>query len=89
MLNPKKDYTLVDLPYMFCGEVKKIKSSEFRFEVYRQIEAGYQPGLIYEQNSSVFVCLVKIGRDGFIKSDLVLRTYPMSSKAAYRLIVSL
>lgn len=82
-------YTLAELPYVLAGEVHKVRSQDFRAEVYKKIESGYQSALIYEQNSSVFVRLVKIGCDGFIKSDLVLRTYPLSSKAAYRLIVRL
>lgn len=82
-------YTLRELPYILAGNVKKIKAKDFKFEVYKKIDSGFQPALIYEMNKSVYVRLVKIGRDGFIKSDLVLRTYPLSSVAAYRLIVRL
>lgn len=71
------------------SDVVKIKAAGFRDACYELLDSGWQCSCIYEQNSSVFVRFIRLGRDGFVKVHKVLRTYPMSSKAAYRLIVRL
>lgn len=81
-----KNYSLRDLPYILAGSVIKVRYDDVVDELRKQFANGYKRALTYQQSNSVFFRLVKIGCDGFVKSDLVVRSFPMSEKRQERLI---